>query len=100
MISFKQSGQRQSLQTHHMDSTLKRRGNDRFHVVSTWNLRGVFVGWKVLVLILVPSPRTRTNVGLIIIKTVTSLSCHMVNFAFKKTNKPGWKSVIEKAWFT
>ena len=33
-----------SLQTHHMDSTLKRRGNDRFHVVSTWNPRGVFVG--------------------------------------------------------
>ena len=26
-----------------MDSTLKRRGNDRVHVVSTWNLRGVFV---------------------------------------------------------
>ena len=27
-----------------MDSTLKRRGNDRFHVVSTWNPRGVFLG--------------------------------------------------------
>ena len=33
-----------SLQTHHVDSTLKRRGNDRFHVISTWNPRGVFVG--------------------------------------------------------
>ena len=33
-----------SLQTHHVDSTLKRRGNGRFHVVSTWNPRGVFVG--------------------------------------------------------
>ena len=33
-----------SLQTHHVDSTLKRRGNDRFHVVLTWNPRGVFVG--------------------------------------------------------
>ena len=33
----------QTLQTHHVDSTLKRRGNDRFHVVSTWNPRGVFV---------------------------------------------------------
>ena len=33
-----------SLQTHHADSTLKRRGNGRFHVASTWNLRGVFVG--------------------------------------------------------
>ena len=32
------------LQTHHVDSTLKPRGNGRFHVVSTWNLRGVFVG--------------------------------------------------------
>ena len=32
-----------SLQTHHVDSTLKRRGNGRFHVVPTWNPRGVFV---------------------------------------------------------
>ena len=31
-------------QTHHVDSTLKRRGNGRFYVVSTWNPRGVFVG--------------------------------------------------------
>lgn len=30
--------------THHVNSTLKRRGNDCFHVVSTWNTRGVFVG--------------------------------------------------------
>ena len=29
----------QSLQTHHVDSTFK-----RFHVVSMWNPRGVFVG--------------------------------------------------------
>ena len=34
-----------ALQTHHVDSTLKRCGNGRFHVVSTWNPRGVFVGW-------------------------------------------------------
>ena len=33
-----------SLQTHHVCSTLKRRGNARFHVVSTWNTHGVFVG--------------------------------------------------------
>ena len=32
------------LQTHHMDSTLKRRGNGRFHIVSMWNSRGVFLG--------------------------------------------------------
>ena len=31
------------LQTHHMHSTLRRRGNDRFRVVSTWNTRGVFL---------------------------------------------------------
>ena len=31
--------------THHVYSTLKRRGNDRFHLVSTWNARGVFVGF-------------------------------------------------------
>ena len=33
-----------SLQTHHVYSTLKRCGNDRFHVVSMWNTHGVFVG--------------------------------------------------------
>ena len=33
-----------TLQTHHVYSTLKRRGNGRIHVVSTWNTRGVFVG--------------------------------------------------------
>ena len=33
-----------ALQTHHVDYTLTRRGNDRFHVVSTWNPLGVFVG--------------------------------------------------------
>ena len=32
-----------SLQTHHVDSTLKRRGNGRFHVVSMWNPHVVFV---------------------------------------------------------
>ena len=30
-----------SLQTHHVYSTLKRCGNDRFHVVSMWNTHGV-----------------------------------------------------------
>ena len=29
---------------HHVYATLKRLGNDRFYVVSTWNTRGVFVG--------------------------------------------------------
>ena len=33
-----------TLQILHVYSTLKRRGNVRFHVVSTWNTRGVFVG--------------------------------------------------------
>ena len=28
-----------TLQTHRVDSTLKRRGNDRFHLISTWNPR-------------------------------------------------------------
>ena len=32
------------LQTHHFYSTLKRRGNSCFHVVSTWNTSGMFVG--------------------------------------------------------
>ena len=36
-----------SQQTHHVDSALKRRGNDSFHVVSTWNPREVFVGIEV-----------------------------------------------------
>ena len=33
--------------THDVDSMLKRRGNDHFHVVSTWNPSGVFVGYRV-----------------------------------------------------
>ena len=33
-----------SLRTHHVGSMLKRRGNSHFHVVSTWNPGGVFVG--------------------------------------------------------
>ena len=33
-----------TLQTPHMYSTLKRRGNECFHVISTWNTRVVFVG--------------------------------------------------------
>ena len=33
-----------TLQTYHVDFTLKRCGNGRFHVVSTWNPRGVFAG--------------------------------------------------------
>ena len=37
------------LQTHHVYSTLKRRGNDRFNIVSTWNTQGVFVGWNITV---------------------------------------------------
>ena len=32
-----------TLQTHHVDSTMKQRGNDRFHIVSTWNPRVVSV---------------------------------------------------------
>ena len=41
------TGENTSLQTHHVNSTLKRRGNGRFHVVSTWNSRGVFVGLRI-----------------------------------------------------
>ena len=41
----KTSGNVTYLQTHHVDSTLKRRGNGRFHVVSTLNLSGVFAGY-------------------------------------------------------
>ena len=33
-----------TLQTQQVYSTLKRRGNGRFHVVSTWNPRDVFIG--------------------------------------------------------
>ena len=35
-----------TLQTHHMCSTLKRRGNDRFHVVPRWIKRGMFI-WNI-----------------------------------------------------
>ena len=34
-----------ALQIRHVYATFKRRGNNRFHVVSTWNTRGVFVGY-------------------------------------------------------
>ena len=34
-----------SLQAHHVYSTLKRRRNGCFHVVLTWNTRGVSVGF-------------------------------------------------------
>ena len=37
-----------SQQTLHVYSTLKRRGNGRFHVNSTWNTREVFVGFKLI----------------------------------------------------
>ena len=30
-----------SLQKHHVYCELKRRWNDRFHIVSTWNTRGI-----------------------------------------------------------
>ena len=33
-----------TLQIHHVYSTLKQCRNDRFHVGSTWNTRGVFEG--------------------------------------------------------
>ena len=33
-----------TLKTHYVYSMLKRRRNGRFHIVSTWNTRGVFVG--------------------------------------------------------
>ena len=36
-----------TLQTLHVCSTLKRRGNKCFHFVSTWNTCGVFVGYFV-----------------------------------------------------
>ena len=39
------------MQTLHVYSTLKRRGNERFHVVSTWNKRGVFVGTLAITLL-------------------------------------------------
>ena len=34
-----------SLQTHHVHSMMKRRGNGHFHVVSTWNTHGVVEGF-------------------------------------------------------
>ena len=39
---FNVGAQTPSLQTHHVYYMLKRCGNDRFYVVSTWNTSGVF----------------------------------------------------------
>ena len=44
-LSLNTFHEERSLQTHHVYSTLKRRRNDRFHVVSTWNTHGLFVGF-------------------------------------------------------
>ena len=41
--SYFENHSSQYLQTRHLYSTLKRRGNDRFHYVSTWNTCGAFV---------------------------------------------------------
>ena len=38
-----------ALQTHHVYSRLQRRGNGRFFVVSTWNTRGVFVVYILII---------------------------------------------------
>ena len=42
-----------TLQTHHVCFTLKWRRNDAFHIVSTWNTRGVFLGKKLITVNLV-----------------------------------------------
>lgn len=36
--------------TQHVYSTLQQRENGRFHVISAWNTRGVFVGKAVVIL--------------------------------------------------
>ena len=43
-VSITSRGSTKNRKTHHVYSTLKRRGNGGFHVVSTWNTRGFFVG--------------------------------------------------------
>ena len=36
-----------TLQTHHVSSSFEQRGDDRFHVLSTWIARSVFLGhWE------------------------------------------------------
>ena len=44
LVNLEDYREHHTQQTHHVNSTLKRRGNGRFHVFSTWNPRGVFVG--------------------------------------------------------
>ena len=44
IAAYRESYNTTFLQTQHVYSTLKRHGNVRFHVVLTWNTRGVFVG--------------------------------------------------------
>ena len=79
-------------QTLHVYSTLKRRGKGRFHVVSAWNTRGVFVGllvfakygtyvcfWKVLSL--------ECSCSLLFFKVTflrVSLSLMLLNYVFLK----------------
>ena len=54
--------------THHVDSTLKRRGNCRFHVVSTWYLRGVFAGIMTTATVIIIALIINIKIAIIIIE--------------------------------
>ena len=83
------------LQIHHVCSTLKQHGNNRFHVVSTWNTRGVLVG-SLLVLM--------WNLGTDYMIPVYQLSVQlehflpydypMIKFFFRQKGIPQYKSGI------
>ena len=54
---WKQKVCKLTLQILHVYSTLKRRGNGRFHVVSTWNTRGVLAVFDwILDMLLITTP--------------------------------------------
>lgn len=64
-----------SIQTLYVYSTLKRRGNGHFQVVSTWNKLGVFVGIYGTLVVFVEVPRGLFNIyDIILQKYLTSFS--------------------------
>ena len=62
---------------HHVYSMLKRRGNDRFHVVSTWNTCGVFV-----VSIVSINPFQASSVFRLPLKTSRNQQCFFGNLFY------------------
>ena len=79
-----------SIQIHHVYYTLKRRGNGRFHVFSTWNTRDVFVG---MLLSLTKSPVHKCSLK----KLFWKMSQIQDIFNLLSINIPKWSDKLWKS---